>query len=68
MRRAAIKLRKYLKKHKLTDEKFAEMVGCSIHAVRKYKGGSRRAEDAIQIQINLLTGIGYGDWLLRPGE
>jgi transcriptional regulator with XRE-family HTH domain len=36
-----MKLGEYLIKNSLTDEEFAERIGLSKHAIRKYRSGAR---------------------------
>ena len=36
-----MKLQEYLLKNALTDEQFANKIGLSKHAIRKYKSGAR---------------------------
>lgn len=59
---AASKIRVYMLGHELTDEAMAKKLKCSKHSIRKYKNGTRRAEDDVIFKINDLVGLTLEDW------
>jgi len=64
MHLAAVKIYDYMQEHRLTDEAFADKIGASKHAVRKYKSGTRRARPDLLLKIKQVTKgkIEEADW------
>lgn len=64
MHKAAIKIVKFMKKHRLSDEEFGEMAGVSSHAVKKYRRGLRIATKYALLNIRDATSgyITEADW------
>lgn len=50
-----MKLGKYLKDNRITDEEFGQKVGATTHAVGKWRRGERRPRDGFMRKIVLVT-------------